>query len=334
MAHEITDTDSLFSVREATWHGLGHVLEEYPTRAAAQAIAHPWEPVPEPIYRKVPFVSADGELGERYEEIANYQANVRDDNGFTLGVTSATYEPVLNNTLWDIAEALEDGAGGEALYETGGSLAGGKVVWLLMKLREPLVIKGDPRGAVIPYYNLRNNHDAFGSFKGQGTTMRVVCANTLRAADMDAKARGTEFTFRHTKNVGDRIEEARKALAGWRASVEDFRLLSEHLITLNVSDEGVKQFTERFIPEPPPAMASERVMHNVEQARADWFGVLNSITCEGIDRTAYGLVQASAEYTEHIRAARSQESRFRRAWMEPNRILGDARKLAEEAALV
>src|SRR3546814_11961082 len=39
MAHEITATDNLFSVREMPWHGLGTVLSEYPTRDEAKAIA-------------------------------------------------------------------------------------------------------------------------------------------------------------------------------------------------------------------------------------------------------------------------------------------------------
>ena len=36
MAHEITTTDNLFSVRQATWHGLGAILPEHPTREEAQ----------------------------------------------------------------------------------------------------------------------------------------------------------------------------------------------------------------------------------------------------------------------------------------------------------
>src|SRR3546814_19563933 len=51
MAHEITATDNLFSVREMPWHGLGTVLSEYPTRAEAKAIAHNWDTATAPLYR-------------------------------------------------------------------------------------------------------------------------------------------------------------------------------------------------------------------------------------------------------------------------------------------
>src|SRR3546814_12257256 len=63
MAHEITATDNLFSVREMPWHGLGTVLSEYPTRDEAKAIAHNWEPVTAPTYRAVPGFTA-GVLAE------------------------------------------------------------------------------------------------------------------------------------------------------------------------------------------------------------------------------------------------------------------------------
>ena len=39
MSHEITETDGFFAVRRPGWHGLGVTLEDYPTRAEAQAIA-------------------------------------------------------------------------------------------------------------------------------------------------------------------------------------------------------------------------------------------------------------------------------------------------------
>ena len=54
MSHNITERDGVFTVREPAWHRLGEVLPDYPSREQAQKIAHPWEPVSEPVYRKVP----------------------------------------------------------------------------------------------------------------------------------------------------------------------------------------------------------------------------------------------------------------------------------------
>ncbi len=333
MSHEITSTDSMFSVREMPWHRLGEVLEDYPTRAEAQPKVHGWEPVATPLYRGVPEIGEDGELRTRYEEVSNHVAQERSDNGALLGVTTKTFTPVLNDTMWDVAEAIQ-GGGVDVKYETGGSLRGGAHVWLMLRLDQPIEIKGDPNGASLPFYVLQNGHDGSGAFRGLATQVRVVCANTVRAADMDAQARGTEFTFRHTENVGDRIEEARAALAGWRESIEEYRQLGLLMLDEKVSAKGERDFLERFIPAPLDPMTSDRVKRNVEQARSEWMDVYNSVTCEGITGTAWGLIQASSEWSEHVRRANSNESRFRRAVLDRNEIITSATALAREAALV
>lgn len=383
MSHGLTATDGMFTVREAAWHDLGVTFEEYPTRAQAQAIAHPWEPLRDDIYRKVTTTievplpeghqrfwvrdELDGVHGEfdtaeeaqafidasdvsdsaqplelRIDDfgteevtedrlITGWYANVRSDNGAELGVVSDKYVTVSNSELWDIAEALEQ-SGTDVMFETGGSLRGGAQVWVLVRLQEPLVIKGDKRGETIPYFALQNSHDGSGSFRGQATMTRIVCMNTCHAADMDARARGTEFTFKHTKNVSDRIASAREALTGWRQAIEDWKVQQEHLITLPVSDAGVTEFLEKFIPMPPRHLISDKVALNVEMEREKWLGGYRSITGEGIENTAYGLVQASTEYANWARKAHNAESRFRRTFLSRDALTASSVTFALEAA--
>jgi len=339
MAHGITSRDGVFAVREPMWHGLGVVLPDHPDRAQAQAIAHPWEPVSEPIFRKVLAVSDpgfegdEGRLTERFEEVPEYVLNARSDDGGTLGVVSSTYQTVTNSEMYDIAEAIDGEGHGQVQYETGGSLRGGAKVWLLLRLREPLVVPGDPNGATIPYYGLQNQHDGMGAFRGQCTMVRIVCENTSQMADLDAQARGTEFVFRHTKNVRDKIEQARAALAGWRDSIDRWRLVTEHLVDVTLTREQVETFISEFVPMPPPHATSNRVVQNVEDARGTLRTILASETCEGIEQTAYGMVQASVEYLQHYRRAQSTESRFKRAYLDRNRIVSDAHRLALEVAV-
>lgn len=330
MSHEITERDALFTVREPAWHRLGHVFDEYPTRREAQEIAHPWEPVTTPLYIQEPTLQRDGELVAEPVEVPGYRAVQRSDSGAVLGVVSDTYGIVSNDEMYDIAEALEGEAGGDVRFETGGSLKGGAKVWLLVRLQEPLTINGDPETATIPYYALQNAHDGSGSFRGQATMTRIVCDNTAQMADLDARQRGTEFTFRHTRNVRERIEEARTALAGWRESVETYRMLSEHLATDRIDAWQHHDFVERFIPAPPPSTASDRVMHNVEEARLQWRGIYTGQTTEALRGTRWGLVQASVEYLQHARRARSEESRFQRAYLDRNRLVQDAVRIAQE----
>lgn len=347
MAHNITERDTLFTVREPAWHGLGAVLPDYGTREELQPLVHGWEPVTAPLFITEPTVKTVGKriVDEEHPngfwtseevpdiehvEVPGWRAVRRSDDGYTLGVVSDTYELVSNDEMWDIAEAIEGESKGEVRFETGGSLKGGAKVWLLIRLRDPLVLPGDSETGTIAYYALQNAHDGSGSFRGQATMTRIVCDNTAQMADLDAKQRGTQFTFRHTRNVRGRIEEARQALAGWRESVDAYRMLADHLGAERITVGQHVDFLERFIPEPPPSTASERVMRNVREAQEQWSEIYHGEANERIKGTRWGLVQASVEYLNHARRAHTQESRFKRSYLDQDRLTQDAMKIAQK----
>lgn len=321
MSHNITATDNLFTVRKPAWHNLGVVLDDYPTREEAQKIAHNWEPVASPLYRKQITVSDAGEIREEFLPVETHHEVTRSDNHEFLGVTTTTSSIVTNTEMYDIAEALQDG-NSDVKFETGGSLKGGAKVWLLLKLDEPLLIKGDTSTATKMYYALQNNNDGNGSFRGQATATRIVCDNTAQMADLDAAASGCNFVFQHTQSIQTRIEEAKTALRGWRDSVSQYRLQMEHLATVRVTPEQVQDFRDLLIPVPVLKIVSDRVMNNVENARNDFDMVLAGPTSEGIADNAYGLLQAAIEYGQHYRrtAAKTErgriENRFQRAYLD------------------
>ena len=329
MAHNVTDRDGLFVVRKPAWHGLGTVFPDHPTREEAQKIAHNWEPITAPIFSERPIVAEDGDLTTVMEEVEGFKSVVRSDTSDVLGVVSESYTPVNNSEMYDIAEAIEGEAKGSVMYETGGSLKGGSKVWLLIRLRDPLIIGGDDATATIPYYALQNNHDGLGSFRGQATMTRIVCDNTAQVADLDARARGTEFVFRHTRNVKDRIDEARAALAGWRESIESYRLLAEHLASEPISRAEARLFIESFIPEPMEHIVTERVRNNIDRSREAWWEFYNDQTTERLQNTRWGLVQASVEYLQWGRRAHTQESRFKRSYLDRSELTQQAMKIAQ-----
>ena len=74
------------------------------------------------------------------------------------------------------------------------------------------------------------------------------------------------------------------------------------------------------------------------QIRAEFTGIMNGITTEGIDESAYGLVQAAIEFQQHVRGVRGatdlarQESRFKRAYLDRDTLTTTAITLAREVA--
>lgn len=341
MAHNITENDTVISVRDAGWHGLAKVLDDYVTPEKARELAFDWEPVTTPLYRAVPFISEAGEPVTTYEQVPGIQGVERSDTGEFFGSVGQDYVHATNKELAEVAEAVEGLATGEVRVETAGSLKGGRKVWMLLRLNDPISVKGDPHGDTIPYFALQNNHDGCGSFRGQALFTRVICDNTAQAADLEAQRRGTEFTFRHTSGLKDRIEEAKAAISGWRASIEAWNILMAQMMDVTVTRAQRDLFIEKFIPMPVTAnLISGRVLTNIENARAEFTGILNGVTSEGISHTGYGLVQASIEFQQHVRGVRADtdlgraESRFKRAYLDRDSLTTVAVNLARQVALV
>lgn len=341
MAHNITERDSVISVRDAGWHGLATVLDDYVTPEVAREMAFPWEPVTTPLYRAVPIIGADGPETV-YEEVPGIKGVERSDNGDFFGSVGEDYVHVTNKELTEVAEAVEGLGEGEVRVETAGSLKAGRKVWMLLRLNEPIAVKGDPHGETIPYFALQNDHSGAGSFRGQALFTRIICDNTAQMADLEAAKRGTDFTFRHTAGMKDRIEEAKGAIAMWRKSVEDWNVLMNNLMDLKVTAKGRQVFIDSWQPLmlPEGLAVSERVQKNIEDARGEFTAIMNGITMEGIDSTAYGLVQAAIEFQQHVRGVRAadeegrKESRFKRAYLDRDSLTTMAVDLAREVATV
>ena len=85
---------------------------------------------------------------------------------------------------------------------------------------------------------------------------------------------------------------------------------------------------------PNERIISDRVRENVEIARLELLTELYGGMNSGITGTALGLFEAASSWNEHVRAAASQQSRFKRALLEPTSILADAAELALKAAVV
>lgn len=106
MAHEIWDNDNFLSVRKPGWHGLGVTLDDYPTREEAQALAHPWEPISEPVFLREPIVEVHlhseactphsecdirDDFSEEYAEVSGFKAIRRSDDASLLSSSSGGY---------------------------------------------------------------------------------------------------------------------------------------------------------------------------------------------------------------------------------------------------
>jgi hypothetical protein len=89
MSAGLTDSDTMFSVRETPWHRLGVVLDEPPGLG--------WSVAKEPIAVDRGDKPADEWWVPRCEEIPGFYATVRQDTREVLGIVGERYRLVQNH---------------------------------------------------------------------------------------------------------------------------------------------------------------------------------------------------------------------------------------------
>ena len=150
----ITISDSMFSVRQTPWHGLGAVLDQPPT-TIAEAIERSglsWRVEREPIaIDRGDAATVDDWWLPRCEGILGWWANVRQDTREVLGIVGERYRIVQNIEAFQFVDQL---IGSAMHFETAGSLHGGRRVWVLAQLPDYIEVGGDP---VRPYVLLMNS---------------------------------------------------------------------------------------------------------------------------------------------------------------------------------
>jgi phage/plasmid-like protein (TIGR03299 family) len=356
------EVDQMFSVRESFWwkgtsedHGQGQIISDHPTWEEARTLAGlDWDPESEPVFKpidaaelKAAYASVlfDGELSpaeqlERMVDLASaaqpriegYKRVRRNDTDATLSVMTDAYSLITNGDFGEIFEAVQ--GQDNVKFETGGCLSGGKAVWMLSMLDEPLEIAGDASTATYPFLALMSRNDGMGGTVLRPTHVRIVCKNTFSLAEMGEAGytvRGKnngQFGFVHRGDWRDRIEEAKAAVGLARQQARAYQAWAAEMLAIKVTEAIEEQFISEFLPE-PVGVVSDRVKQNVENARNAFRAVLASDTVDGanIRGTGYGLVNAAGEYLDHIREARTWDTRMNRTLLTPETMKGKAVKI-------
>ncbi|TLV01428.1 DUF932 domain-containing protein [Dyadobacter luticola] len=207
MAHninfnEITQKDSFFSVKEKAWHGLGQIVDQYPT--SGEAINHAGLDYQ---VQKAGLFAANLSSQNPTENVPvpNFYATMRTDNGAVLGIVGKDYQIVQNRNAFTFFDSIVGGDG--IMYETAGALGKGERIFITAKL--PGYIEVGRDDLIEKYLFLTTSHDGSGSITAAFTPVRIVCANTLNAA---MKNMTNVVKIRHTSNATERLTTAHKVM--------------------------------------------------------------------------------------------------------------------------
>ena len=287
------NVETMFSVRERPWHGLGTVVESAPSSKEALELAGlDWQ-----VHQKDISV-----LWGR--TIPGYKANVRDTDGAVLGVVTDKYRVVQNEDAFAFTDEL---LGEGVKYETAGSLNGGKKVWILARLPREYVISGE---RISPYLVFSNTHDGSGAIRVAITPIRVVCNNTLNLALARAER---SFSMIHTGNINEKFEEAKKTLFMADTYMEELGKEFERLRSIKVSDAQVEEYVNMLIPLDEDATATQ--IKNARTLRNDILTrYFDAPDLKVLGKNAYRFVNAASDFATHAnplrRTARYRENLF------------------------
>lgn len=222
------NVETMFSVREKPWHGLGTIVTDAPTSKDALVLASlDWQVEQRDLY------TADSGI------VPGYKANVRNTDLQVLGVVTDRYQVLQNEDAFRFTDEL---LGEGVTYETAGSLQGGKKTWMLAKMPEKYIIAGDE---ITPYLVVMNSHDGSSGVKVAMTPIRVVCQNTLNLALGQAKR---VWTTKHTENIMSRVQDAKDTIFMANSYMAELGKSIDTLSHIKLSDRKVMEFMEEFFP--------------------------------------------------------------------------------------
>src|SRR3954454_7378012 len=298
MAHGITQSDSMMSVRRVPWHRLGVVLDERPRTLAAalHASGLTWTVDKEPLYR------AGG------EPVAGHHATVRRDTGQVLGVVGDDYVVVQNNECFAFLANL---LGSEFVFETAGSLWGGKQVFITAELPDHVTVGGDE---VRPYVVLSAWHTGTGAIRAMTTPVRAVCANTVRAALERATA---VYRVRHVGAPTAQLHEARAVLGMTVDYYRRFAAFGDHLALQPFSERALRSVLDALYPH--DTALGGRALTNRRRARAAVMAVFTGgATVGNAPGSKWCAWNAIVEVHDHHGRARRAEGAWTRAIEDPS----------------
>ncbi|MDN3588224.1 DUF932 domain-containing protein [Pedobacter aquatilis] len=329
MAHNLnynssTGKHSFFSVKEKAWHGLGTIVQDYPTSAEAMKFAGLDYTV-----EKRPLFTLDGSQMQIEKElqgegiglnpqkdiaVPNYAATVRTDNDVVLGVVGKDYHVVQNVDAFTFFDSIVGGGDG-IRYETAGALGKGERIFITAKL--PDYIRVGKVDLIEQYLFLTTSHDGFGSITAAFTPVRIVCNNTLNAAMKTAR---NAIRIRHSSGASDRLSQAHTLMGISSKLGEQLGEIFNHWSKIRISDPEVKKLIQL-------AMAPNReVLAKLEQgiedeASACYRNIVEDVysyamgnpsqTLDTTKGTVFGAYNAVTGYFQNVRKFKDNDAKFR-----------------------
>lgn len=239
----------------------------------------------------------------------------RSDNNVPLSVVSPRYKVVQPKEMIEFFRSLVEREGFS--IETLGSLKEGRRIWALAKTSIENDVLGSDR--LKAYVLLITSCDGSLATTAKFVSTRVVCWNTQTIALGED---GQQVKVRHNTVFDPNAVKGKMGLIGSKA-FDHFLGQMRDLTKVKISQNDAKSIVSSLLPVP----TGEK---EIEQSRGfvKIMGLFNGSAkgsnLPGVSGTAWGLLNAITEYSDHHSRAHNAENRLFSQWFGANANLKDA----------
>jgi phage/plasmid-like protein (TIGR03299 family) len=335
--HEITTingTSQFYSLRQPAWHQLGHVSDK-PLSFDEAYVASDMDS----DYYKSPItttlLTSDGvttvEVPDQYAAIRHHKSSGKHT---PLGIVGDLYKFHLPREVFGWVDHMVDGG---AVIETMGDLNDGRRMFLTIKLPTGVTVGGRDRTDL--YVFATTSFDGSSATAARLTGVRVVCANTWRAAESDVKRhKRKRVTVRHSSGLTGNVQKARELLDLGYAMSDELTDLGNQLLSITMRPEDQAQVIRDLFPvseallnaAPDKLSRGEKKMVTTARNKRQSVAKLldSSPTLDDTQRpTAWGLFNAVTEWADHYAPVKGEDASARRA---ERQILGEAEDIKSQ----
>ncbi len=327
MAHQL---EQMAYIGETPWHGLGNQLtQNQPIEVWAQQAGMNWR-----IESSHVSYMAQNDRGQSiimpFEE---QRVLYRSDTHAPLSVVSQRYQEVQPKQILEFYRDLTEQSGFE--LETAGVLKGGKKFWALARTGQSAALKG--KDVSNAYILLATACDGTLATTAQFTSIRVVCNNTLAIALKGQSSTGVVKVPHSTRFDAERVkQQLGVSVRAWDKHMYEMKQLTQRKVTQTEAaayfdavfnntglspieqDEGIIQFYRNVASQANPVPKADNRTEPNGRAMSKVMTMFNGhgrgAELSSAKDTAYGLLCAITEFTDHERRAMSQDHRLDSAW--------------------
>lgn len=217
-----------------------------------------------------------------------------------LGTVGQDYTIIQHTDGFELLDELVGSIDG-AHYETMGTLDYGRVVWGQVDPNVKIRVGDDESDVLLSFHT---SHDGSKAFDIYESLYRHVCKNTLRAGSL--KRLAASLRVRHTRNAGKRINDLKTEISEIRSVAMSMQERLTMLSQRRVTKESLTTVMNRLFPPTTNDDGIETSSTRRDNVLAEVLALYESNdgdTFPEFRGTAYNLLNAVTEYTDHYRVS-------------------------------